>query len=160
MEFDEAKQKSRLNLVCCQFDIAWENKHLAPGAGVVVAETGGVKVVPLICYDLRFPELFRDAASKGAELFVVIASWPQQRAEHWRVLLQARAIENQASVVGVDRCGSDPKNAYRGQSRVIDPAGTVVADAGSGQCVMQIEIALDSLTSYRQKLPFLQDMRL
>lgn len=140
------------------FSPAKEDLNYKPGDRVSINTVGGFQMSPFICYDLRFPELFRDAVSQGAELFVVIASWPAQRAEHWCKLLEARAIENQAFVVGVNRCGSDPDNKYAGQTRVIDPWGNVIAEAGSEECVLKCHIDLELLRNYRKQLPFLADM--
>ena len=88
---------------------------------VVVFAAHGFHVAPFVCYDLRFPEIFRAAAMRGANLFVVIALWPVKRQQHWLTLLQARAIENQAFVVGVNRVGTEPQFHYAGRSVVIDP---------------------------------------
>ena len=108
------------------------DEHVVHEAGtqVMTFEFGGFKIVPLVCYDLRFPELARSALRQGAELLVYIASWPIKRAQHWVTLLQARAIENLAWVVGVNRCGTDPSFTYPGRSMVVDPHGVIVADAG------------------------------
>ena len=87
------------------FSYGGETRHYGRGSDVVVFEWQGWTVAPFICYDLRFPEVFRRAARLGAELFCVLANWPQAREDHWMTLLKARAIENQAYVVGVNRCG-------------------------------------------------------
>jgi omega-amidase len=86
------------------FSLAGEQKHYVPGESLATVELEGVRVTPLICYDLRFPEPFRVAASK-TDLFCVIANWPAKRREPWSLLLKARAIENQAYVLGVNRVG-------------------------------------------------------
>ncbi|WP_218280180.1 nitrilase-related carbon-nitrogen hydrolase [Verrucomicrobium spinosum] len=95
-----------------------------PGEAVIAFPLQGFMVAPFVCYDLRFPELFRDAAMVGANLLVVIASWPVKRYHHWLTLLQARAIENQAYMVGVNRAGSDPHLHYNGRSVVVSLTGT------------------------------------
>ena len=92
------------------------------GEDLPVFDLLGMRTAMFVCYDLRFPEAFRDAALRGAELFVVPANWPARRAEHWRTLLRARAIENQAWVVGVNRVGRDPNEAYAGSSLAVGPA--------------------------------------
>lgn len=113
-----------------------------------------------ICYDLRFPELFRAAALGAApELYLVIASWPDKRIAHWMALLRARAIENQAYVLGVNRVGSDPAHGYNGRSLLVDPWGEVVSDAGAGEGCCAGELDLARLRDYREKLPFLKDLR-
>jgi omega-amidase len=119
----------------------------------------GFTVAPFICYDLRFPEHFRAAARKGAQLFTVIANWPIARIQHWVTLLQARAIENQAYVAGVNRVGTDPKLVYNGRSLILSPKGEILADAGNGESVISAEIDLAELECYRRDLPFLRDMR-
>lgn len=118
----------------------------------------GFRVAPFICYDLRFPELFREATARWRpELFVVIASWPDKRVAHWRKLLQARAIEGQAYVVGVNRTGSDPSFVYPGSSIVVDPMGEILADAGSSEGTAEAILGEAELREYRSKLPFLDD---
>lgn len=119
----------------------------------------GFKVAPFICYDLRFPEHFRAAVKLGAELFVVIASWPVKRHHHWLTLLQARAIENLAFVVGVNRCGTDPNFTYNGRSVVVSPHGHIIADAGEQERVLGARIGVREVREWRTQFPALQDMR-
>ncbi|AKI96722.1 nitrilase-related carbon-nitrogen hydrolase [Kosmotoga pacifica] len=95
------------------FSYADENRYYTKGKTPVLFSFKGLKFSILICYDLRFPELFREV--KGAELFVVIASWPQSRRIHWDTLLRARAIENQAFIIGVNRTGTDVQGIEYGQ---------------------------------------------
>jgi len=116
-------------------------------------------VAPFICYDLRFPEHFRNATRRGAQLLTVISSWPVQRIHHWVALLQARAIENQAYVAGVNRCGTDPKFTYTGRSLIVGPGGEILADAGDGENVISADVDPAALQKYRKELPFLADMR-
>lgn len=114
---------------------------------------------PFICYDLRFPELFREAARRWKpELFVVIASWPSARAHHWVRLLQARAIENQAYVLGVNRCGTDPYFSFPGRTMLVDWHGEIVADAGSEEGTLPASLDIPALREYRSQLRFLDDM--
>ena len=130
------------------FHIAGE--PYTPGATPVVCPVGDFRVAPFICFDLRFPEEFRKVS---ADVFVVIANWPRQREEHWLTLLKARAIENQAYVVGVNRIGADPQNRYGGRNQIISPRGEVMADAGTAECVLSGEIALEPLLAYRREFP-------
>lgn len=116
-------------------------------------------VSPLICYDLRFPEAFRACRGLGAEVFVVIANWPAARAEHWKALLRARAIENQAVVVGVNRAGDDPFLAYSGDSVAFDEQGTTLADAGPGAQALRVEIDLKSVRAWREAFRAWTDAR-
>jgi len=136
-----------------------EAKHYAAGEQPVAFHCGDCVVSPFVCYDLRFPELFRRAvAEHHAELFVVIANFPQKRIHHWVRLLQARAVENQAYVVGVNRIGSDPIQNYAGRSLIVDAEGEVMSDAGEGETCIRGELDLPKLRQYRQKLPFLADL--
>ena len=118
---------------------------------------GGFTVAPFVCYDLRFPELFRAAARKGADLLVVIAAWPVKRIEHWLTLLRARAIENQAWVVGVNRCGREPHFIYNGRSVVVDPHGAIVADAGEIEKVLAASVDAEAVRAWRAEFPALRD---
>lgn len=135
-----------------------EYEHYQRGTEVVAFEWGGLAICPLICYDLRFPELFRRGAAMGAQVFVVIASWPAVRVDHWLALLRARAIENQAYVVGVNRCGEDPNWEYPGASVVIDPHGKMVADAGSQEGVAVAGLSVDVVEDWRREFPALMDL--
>ncbi len=137
-----------------------ELQYYVPGERPLVVSWNGCTFSPFVCYDLRFPEIFRlVAATKAPELFVVIANWPAKRVEHWVRLLQARAIENQAYVVGVNRVGRDPYYDYCGRSLVVDFNGDIVADGGAGEGAVKARLDLDSLRRYRQGLPFLADIR-
>jgi omega-amidase len=136
-----------------------ENTVHAAGSRVVSFPVGEFTMAPFVCFDLRFPEIFRAAALQGTNLITVIASWPMPRTEHWMALLRARAIENQSYVVGVNRCGTDPFFTYEGRSMVIDPSGKVLADAGNAEGVVSAELDLTFLKSYRADLPFLADLR-
>lgn len=132
----------------------------APGKGPVVFEWAGFQWAPLICYDLRFPELAREALLRGAEILVYIAAWPARRMGHWLALLQARAIENQAYVIGVNRCGQEPETGYCGRSVVIDPQGVIIADASDGEKVLTAELSLDAVRGWRRDFPAVRDFRL
>jgi predicted amidohydrolase len=141
------------------FAFGQEDRHYPAGNDVVTFDWQGVRVTPFICYDLRFPELFRKAARRGTDLFAVIASWPAPRTHHWTSLLMARAIENQAYVVGNNRCGKDPGLSYDGRSQVIDFAGTILADADIRPGIIKASVDAAALSAWRSKLPFLKDMR-
>lgn len=140
--------------------IAGEADHYAAGDAVVTFDFAGVRICPLICYDLRFPELFREGVRLGAEVFVVIANFPAARASHWRALLIARAIENQAAVVGVNRVGVDGNDLeYAGGSIVVDHYGHVLAEAGTDERVLNARIDIGLLRKWRTDFPALDDMR-
>ncbi|MBL7220645.1 MAG: carbon-nitrogen family hydrolase [Phycisphaerae bacterium] len=141
------------------FSPSSEGDHYTPGDQTVVIPTGKFQLAPAICYDLRFPELFRSAATAGADLIAVIANWPTKRCDHWACLLRARAIENQAYVVGVNRCGADPNHSYAGGSTIIDPRGNILALAGDNQCVISAPLDADAPGRWRDEFPALSDIR-
>lgn len=119
----------------------------------------GAVVAPFVCYDLRFPEIFRQAAREAAPaVYVVIASWPSARRHHWLRLLQARAIENQAYVVGVNRIGRDPLHAYSGDSVVFNYHGEPLLEAHDRELCATVALDLPALAQYRVDLPFLADL--
>jgi omega-amidase len=141
------------------FTLGEEGKHYTAGSTVHLFDWKGMSVAPFVCYDLRFPEVFRAAARRKAQLLAVIANWPYPREGHWVTLLQARAIENQAYVIGVNRCGRDPKHSYFGRSLIIDPHGTILADAGAGEGLLSAEIDPDMVDAWRREFPALRDMK-
>lgn len=142
------------------FSPGGEAEHYTPGERPVTFRWKDCTVSPFICYDLRFPELFREAvAAHRPELIVIIANWPAKRIHHWTRLLQARAIENQAYVLGVNRVGNDPHYAYCGRSLIIDPHGEILADAGEHEGFIHGKLDLAGLRKYREGLPFLADLR-
>jgi predicted amidohydrolase len=128
-----------------------------PGKTTVTFPWNGFTVAPLVCYDLRFPELFRAAAAQGAEVFAVIAAWPARRERHWLTLLQARAIENQAYVIGVNRVGQDPQATYSGRSVVVDPHGIIIADAGQRETLLTAPVYPAVVAEWRRDFPALRD---
>lgn len=131
-------------------------------AGSRIPDNGedAVKVCPAICYDLRFPELFRLGLVAGAEVFAVGANWPAARAGHRRALTIARAIENQAYVLGVNRAGSDPHLEYRGGSLAVGPMGDVIGELEDGETILSVDIDLVALRAWRAKFPAWKDHRL
>ena len=141
------------------FSYAGETEHYAPGTGIETFACNSFVFAPFICYDLRFPEAFRAATRRGAQVLAVIANWPAAREDHWLSLLKARAIENQAYVIGINRCGCDPNHSYSGRSQAINPRGEILSDAGSSQGWIQADLDLQELLSYRREFPALEDMR-
>jgi omega-amidase len=140
------------------FSLGGELENYSRGKKIQGFQWNGIKVVPFICYDLRFPEVFRSAVRGGAEMFVVIANWPNKREQHWVTLLQARAIENLAYVVGVNRAGEDPKLVYPGRTMIVDPHGNVLADAGLEEGMISATIEADVVRGWRKDFPALQDI--
>ena len=141
------------------FSFTGEEKFYAAGDDPVVLPCGPFQLAPFVCYDLRFPEIFRTAARRGATLFVVIACWLDLRHAHWRPLLQARAIENQAWVVGVNRCGRDPKFSYPGGSVVFAPDGSAAAELGAVEDVLSAALDPAAVPAIRDPFPVLRDVR-
>ena len=139
------------------FSLGGEAQGHEAGTNIVTFEWSGIVIAPFVCYDLRFPEIFRAAARRGANLLVVIALWPVKRQQHWLTLLQARAIENQAYVVGVNRVGAEPQYSYAGRSVVIDPHGVIIADAGEREHVLSAQIDWEIVTGWRRDFPALRD---
>jgi omega-amidase len=149
--------------VCCYakihpFTLGGELDNYSRGTQIESFHWAGLKAVPFICYDLRFPEIFRSAVKERAEIFVVIANWPNKREGHWVTLLQARAIENLAYVIGVNRAGKDPQHTYPGRSMIIDPHGKVLADAGAAECIISADIQPEEVTTWRRDFPALEDI--
>lgn len=154
----EGREIARYAKMHC-FNPSNEGDHYEAGDRPVLVEAGGWQVAPFVCYDLRFPEIFRSAAAAGAQLLAVIANWPAVRIEHWIALLRARAIENQAYVIGVNRVGQTPKLAYCGRSLVVAPRGEIIADGGEQEGLVSAEIDLQTLVQYRQEFAVLPDLR-
>ena len=138
---------------------AGEDRHYRPGTGPRVLTVGGVRIAPLVCYDLRFPELFR-AVGPEVDALVVIANWPVVRRAHWDVLMRARAIENQCYVAAVNRTGRGGGLEYDGGSAAYDPMGRRL-DEGSenGDAPAVVEIDPAEVTRVRSQLPFTVDRR-
>ena len=108
------------------FSYAEEDKYFIGGERLECCEIGGSTLSTFICYDLRFPEIFQ-AVSNRAGIIIVAANWPKERAEHWKVLLRARAIENQVIILGVNCVGEKNGQYYSGDSCIINPLGEVIA---------------------------------
>ena len=140
------------------FSYAGEHEHYEAGTTTLTVDVEGVRVSPFVCYDLRFPEELRDVA-EATDLYVVVANWPAPRRRHWQVLLQARAIENQAYVVGVNRVGRGDGLDYAGDSMIVDPMGEVLASAAGGEAVLVADVDPAVVDDVRTSLPFLADRR-
>jgi len=136
-----------------------EDKVHLVGQEPQIFSIGNFFLSPVLCYDLRFPELFRSSVKKGANLFVVLASWPDSRMSHWHALLLARAIENQAYVIGVNRTGSDPNHKYVGGSKMIDPMGKTLVEAAMLEELVSFTLEHRFMEDWRSSFPALQDIR-
>jgi predicted amidohydrolase len=140
------------------FSLANEPDHYEAGEGLYTVEISGVGVTPLICYDLRFPELFR-AAAMATDLFVVIANWPARRGHAWRTLLAARAIDDQSWVLGVNRVGEVDGYVHSGDTSLVDPWGKVVATLVDESGVVAGEVVASEVREARKRFRFLEDRR-
>ena len=141
------------------FSLAGEKQVYATGEKQNTYQLGDYIGSTFICYDLRFPELFRKVA-KQVDFMVVIASWPSTRQYHWELLLQARAVENQCYVIGVNRIGTDGNQLnYTGGSLVCDPMGKVISTGAEEQEYIETTIDLSQSRLIRKKFPFLNDMK-
>ena len=146
------------------FAYAEEDEHYTAGSKRLIASVKGWKINLLVCYDLRFPVWARQTPSAttegGAEydLLIYVANWPQRRVHAWKTLLQARAIENQCYVVGVNRVGKDANEiVYSGESLVADPLGEVLYTKKDDEDIFTITLDKNHLETVREKLPFLKD---
>ncbi len=141
------------------FTFGGEREHYDSGAHALTTPVGGVRVSTLICYDLRFAELFAALAPR-TDLFVVIANWPEPRRAHWRALLQARSIECLAYVLGVNRVGSGGGLAYSGDSALWAPGGELLAEAPPGaETLLSGEVDPGRVAEVRRLFPMLEDRR-
>lgn len=141
------------------FSNAKENEFYFPGDEVVIFKINDIPSSVFICYDLRFPEIFR-AAARNVYIIFVIANWPLSRINHWNTLLKARAIENQCFIVGVNRIGIDGNNIfYNGSSQIISPLGEIVAKADETKEFIFSEINPHDVKEIRKRFPFLSDIK-
>ena len=140
------------------FSYAREHEHYQAGSRFLTVDIEGLRVTFFICYDLRFADEFW-ATAETTDAYVVVANWPETRREHWQTLLAARAIENQAWVIGVNRVGRGGSLVYTGDSRILDPLGNVVAGAAGQEALLLAEVRKEDVDETRRRLPFLQDRR-
>ena len=138
------------------FKLGDEHRKFVPGSSSDVLPLAWGKLATAICYDLRFPELFRIYAKKGATVVLVPSAWPRERLDHFLTLLKARAIENQCFMVGVNKIGHhDSGIPYGGHSAVYGPWGEKLVEMGSGSAVREIELELGEIDRIRRDYPFL-----
>lgn len=135
------------------FRMGGEHEIITPGTEIITETLKGWKIRPMICYDLRFPVWCRNQYSNGDhayDLLIFVANWPKVRSYPWKQLLIARAIENQAYVLGVNRVGKDDTgNEYSGDSCLIDPKGMIISAAGEGE-----KVCVESVASYDELIDF------
>ncbi|WP_352400531.1 nitrilase-related carbon-nitrogen hydrolase [Anaerotignum sp.] len=140
------------------FSFGTEADYYSGGHTLSSCTINGVVTSPFICYDLRFPEIFQVSSEKSL-LLIVIANWPRPRREHWITLLKARAMENQAFVVGVNRAGIGGGLEYAGDSMAISPLGDVLAHGGEGQSLTVVDISPEDAQAYRNSFPLKADRK-
>ncbi|HEV8297886.1 MAG TPA: nitrilase-related carbon-nitrogen hydrolase [Acidimicrobiales bacterium] len=141
------------------FSYAGEHDHYAGGEHVVTCTIEGVRVTPFVCYDLRFADDFW-AAARDTDMYLVVANWPAARRTHWQILLRARAVENQAYVLGVNRVGAGDGIDYAGDSVVVDPFGEVIAESlDPTERIVVADVEAARVREVRAHYPFLRDRR-
>lgn len=141
------------------FRLMDEDRWLQPGESPLSMDLPWGRTSIAICYDLRFPELFRKYALDGTKLIIIPAEWPLIRVEHWRTLLQARAIENQCYIVACNAVGDTGGTVFGGHSMVIDPWGKIIIEAGETPQLVTTEIELETVEEVRKRIPVFEDRR-
>jgi predicted amidohydrolase len=139
------------------FGLGEEDQHYTAGIKKLFVELKGWKICPVICYDLRFPVWLRNT-NQDYDMLLIVANWPERRSLHWRSLIPARAIENQAFVVAVNRVGHDGNEVYHsGDSMCIDPNGKVIYYKPNDEDLYTFSINKEDVTEARASFPFLKD---
>ena len=139
------------------FGMSGEQQHFTAGKEALIVDLKGWKIRLAICYDLRFPVWLRNKEN-NYDILLLVASWPDQRSAHWRTLIQARAIENQSYVIGVNRVGHDGKQVYHsGHSMCIDAAGNTIYYKPEDEDLYTFSINYQELIKIRRQFPFLKD---
>ncbi len=141
------------------FRLMHEERYLRPGSSPLLLDLPWGKTGVAICYDLRFPELFRGYALAGAVLTIVPAQWPHPRMAHWSTLLRARAIENQMAVVGCNRVGEEGGGRFGGRSAILDAWGEPLVEGGESEALLTTAVDLDGVTRARRQIPVFEDRR-
>jgi predicted amidohydrolase len=141
------------------FTFAGENIHYAPGDDLGIFDVRGFRLGIAICYDLRFPELFRIYADKGVHGVIVPSAWPQSRLSHWELFIQTRAAENQMYVIGVNTTGTNAVDTYAGSSMVAGPDGTIIAKAGAEEIFLLADLDAGEVKEARRQFPALKDQK-
>ncbi|MDO9326466.1 MAG: nitrilase-related carbon-nitrogen hydrolase [Methanoregula sp.] len=141
------------------FSPAKEDEHFIPGTDLGIFPLGPLTCGLAICYDLRFPSLFRIYAKKGVQVVFVSAAWPASRIRHWELFIQARAAENQMYMIGVNTTGTTPVDRYSGSSMVADPHGTVISHANEAEQLLFFDIDSSEILAARSALPVESDRK-
>ena len=140
------------------FTFGGEDTYFSAGENFVTVNVDGVRVTLFVCYDLRFADEFW-ATAANTDVYLVPGNWPASRREHWMALLRARAIENQAFVIGCNRVGTGGGLEYAGDSRVINPLGEVIEEAGNESTILYADISAEEVQTVRTTFRFMQDRR-
>lgn len=141
------------------FRLMNEDQWLQPGSSPLALDLPWGNTGMAICYDLRFPELFRRYAVEGAKMMVIAAEWPLVRVEHWRALLVARAIENQCYVVATNAAGETGEEVFGGHSMIVDPWGKIIVEGGETPMMLTADIEMDVVDEVRRRIPVFADRR-
>ncbi len=141
------------------FRLMDEHTWLAPGDRLCTVQSPWGLLGCAICYDLRFPEMFRKYALMGARIILLPAEWPSVRIQHWQTLIRARAIENQVFIAAVNRTGTSGADHFNGHSMIVNPWGDILLDAGEDESLLTCEIDLAEVDQARSKIPILTDRR-
>lgn len=157
--FNRSGERVAVRDKCHLFSPGREDRHFEAGEGAEPFTLDGVRAGVLICYDLRFGELARSLALKGAELLFVPAAWPHPRLEHWRLLCRARAVENQCFLAAANGCGELGKLAFCGHSAVIDPNGEILAEAKERPVILAAECDPAQVRAVRERFSVFADRR-
>ena len=141
------------------FSPAKEDTHFIPGVGLGIFPLNKLTCGLAICYDLRFPELFRIYAQKGVQAIFVPSAWPASRIRHWELFIQARAAENQMYVIGVNTTGTTPVDRYSGSSMAVDSHGTIISHANEAEQLLFLDLDPAEVTAARTALPIENDRK-
>jgi predicted amidohydrolase len=141
------------------FRLMQEEQYLGAGNELVTVQLPWGRAGLAICYDLRFPEMFRRYAMDGAEMMIIPAEWPNPRREHWRTLLRARAIENQCFVLGCNRVGETRGSTFFGASAVVGPWGEALVEGGNVEGILTVTVDPAQTAEARRKIPVFDDRR-
>ena len=141
------------------FSYDGEDQFYSPGEETAVFTLGNMRIGVAICYDLRFPELFRIYADQGVHGVIVPSAWPKSRLRHWELFIRARAAENQIYVIGVNTTGTNPVGTYAGNSMTAGPDGSILARAGDGETLLCSDLDATVVEEARHAFPVHKDRR-
>jgi predicted amidohydrolase len=142
------------------FTMTKEKERYHSGNEIVKTKIENINFGLTVCYDLRFPELYRLYGKEKVDVLVNIANWPVTRIAHWKLLLKSRAVENQCFMIGVNRVGKDPYETYNGFSIIIDPMGNEIIVSDNEESIISTELDFSLVEKTRNKMPFLNDIKL